>query len=221
MTAASFSILSVNVGLPSVIGTADGEEILSAIVKRPVETDSVLLRTLGIEGDGQADLEAHGGVDKAVYAYSADHWPWWETEKNLSCAPNTFGENLTLVGGDESLVRIGDQFRWGESILEVSQPRAPCFKLAIHTKRPDVPQAMTLSARCGWYLRVISGGVSPVRHATLARIAVRGGPSVRETFAALFSRAPDSEALRRIHDAPGLSEAWRHSINRKISALPG
>ena len=221
METAHFSILSVNVGLPSVIGTVDGEDVFSAIVKRPVETDSVRLRTLGIDGDGQADLEAHGGVDMAVYAYSSDNWPWWEMEKQLPCAPNTFGENLTLAGGDENSVCIGDQFRWGEAILEVSQPRAPCFKLAIHTKRPDVPQAMTLSARCGWYLRVISGGVLPVRRATLARIATRGGPSVRETFAALFSRSPDGEALRRIHDAPGLSEGWRHSINRKISALPG
>jgi MOSC domain-containing protein YiiM len=220
MTAARFSILSVNVGLPSVIGAANGEDVLSGIVKRAVEADSVLVRTLGIEGDGQADLEAHGGVDKAVYAYPSDHWGWWEKEKNLSCAPNTFGENLTLAGGDERLVRIGDQFRWGEAILEISQPRAPCFKLGIHTKRPDVPQAMTLSARCGWYLRVISGATVPVRHATLARIATRGGPSVRETFVALFSRAPDGEALRRIHDAPGLAEAWRHAINRKIAALP-
>ena len=221
MNPARFSILSVNVGLPAVIGTADGEDILSGIAKRAVEADGVLLRTLGIEGDGQADLEAHGGVDKAVYAYSSDHWGWWEKEKNLSCVPNTFGENLTLAGGDESLVCVGDQFRWGEAILEVSQPRAPCFKLAIHTKRPDVPQAMTLSARCGWYLRVTSGGVVPVHHATLTRIATRGGPSVRDTFVALFSRAPDGEALRRIHDAPGLSEAWRHAINRKIAALPG
>jgi len=218
---ARFSILSVNIGLPCVIGMADGEEILSGIVKRAVEADSVLVRTLGIEGDGQADLEAHGGVDKAVYAYSSDHWAWWETEKHLSCAPNTFGENLTLAGGDESLVRIGDQFRWGDVILEISQPRAPCFKLAIHTKRPDVPQAMTLSARCGWYLRVIAGGSAPVRHATLLRTATRGGPSVREAFVALFSHAPDGEALRKIHNAPGLSEAWRHAINRKIAALPG
>jgi MOSC domain-containing protein YiiM len=221
MLALRFSILSVNVGLPSVLATADGEEILSGIAKRAVEADSVFVRTLGIDGDGQADLEAHGGVDKAVYAYPSDHWVWWETEKNLSCAPNIFGENLTLAGGDESLVRIGDQFCWGDVILEISQPRAPCFKLAIHTKRPDVPQAMTLSARCGWYLRVISGATVPVRRATLTRIATRGGPSVRETFAALFSRAPDGEALRRIHDAPRLAEAWRHAINRKIAGLPG
>ncbi|MGC9952945.1 MAG: MOSC domain-containing protein [Rhizomicrobium sp.] len=221
MTGARFSILSVNAGLPEVIYTASGEAVLSGIAKRVVAANSVLVRALGIEGDGQADLEAHGGVDKAVYAYPSDHWPWWETEKKLTCAPNSFGDNLTLAGGDESLVRIGDRFRWGEAILEISQPRAPCFKLAIHTKRPDVPQAMILSARCGWYLRMIAEGAAPTRGATLVRIAASDGPTVRESFVALFSPTPDRDALRRIHDAPALSAAWRHSINKKIAALRG
>jgi MOSC domain-containing protein YiiM len=219
MTTAYFSILSVNVGLPAVIGTVSGAAVLSGIAKRAVAADSVFVHTLGIEGDGQSDLEAHGGIDKAVYAYPSGHWPWWETEKKLACTPNTFGENLPLAGGDESLVRIGDRFCWGDAILEISQPRAPCFKLVIHTKRPDVPQAMTLSARCGWYLRVITEGAAPTRGATLARIGAGDGPTVRESFVAVFSSAPDRDLLRRIHDAPALSEAWRHSVNRKIATL--
>lgn len=221
MTAAHFSILSVNVGLPAVIGTVQGKDVFSSIVKRAVEANSVLVRADGIEGDGQADLEAHGGADKAVYCYPSDHWPWWETEKNLSCAANTFGENLTLAGGDETLVHIGDRFRWGEAIVEISQPRAPCFKLGIHTGRPDVSQAMTLSARCGWYLRVIEEGTAPARNAALVRVVPGTGPTVHEAFVALFSTAPDRDGLRRIHDAPALSEAWRHSINKKIAALRG
>ncbi|MDE2266750.1 MAG: MOSC domain-containing protein [Alphaproteobacteria bacterium] len=221
MSPESISILSVNVGVPAIIGTANGEEVLSGIAKQAVAVDSILLRTLGIAGDGQADLEAHGGVDKAVYAYPSDHWRWWEVEKKLLCAPNTFGENLTLAGADENDVCIGDRFEWGDALLEVSQPRAPCFKLAIHTGRPDVPQAMTLSARCGWYLRVIAGGVVPVRQATLLRMTTRRSPTVRESFLALFAKAPNSDALRRIHDAPGLSEAWRHAINKKIATFQG
>jgi len=211
----------VNVGLPAVIGTANGEDVLSGIAKRAAAADSVFVHTLGIEGDGQADLEAHGGIDKAVYAYPSEHWPWWQAEKQLVCAPNSFGENLTLFGGDESAVRIGERFGWGEAILEISQPRAPCFKLAIHTKRADVPQAMTLSARCGWYLRVIAEGVAPARGAMLTRIAAGNGPTVREAFVAVFSRAADREALRRIHETPALSAAWKLSIGRKIIGLPG
>ena len=221
MSGACFSILSVNIGLPAVIGTANGEPVLSGIAKRPAEAESVFVRRLGIDGDGQADLEVHGGVDKAVYAYPSEHWPWWQAEKQLVCAPNSFGENLTLFGGDESDVRIGERFRWGEAILEISQPRAPCFKLAIHTKRADVPQAMTLSARCGWYLRVIAEGEAPARGATLERITAGDGPTVREAFAAVFSRKADREVLRRIHEAPALAAAWKLSIDRKITGLQG
>jgi len=221
MSAACFSILSVNIGLPAVIGTVNGEAVVSGIAKHPAASDSVFVRRLGIEGDGQADLEAHGGIDKAVYAYPSEHWPWWQAEKQLVCAPNSFGENLTLFGGDESAVRIGERFGWGEAILEISQPRAPCFKLAIHTKRADAPQAMTLSARCGWYLRVIAEGEAPTRGTTLTRIAAGDGPTVREAFVAVFSRTADREALRRIHEAPALSDAWKLSIGRKIIGLPG
>ena len=211
----------MNVGLPKIIGTAHGEPVLSGIAKRAVETSDVFVGATNIAGDGQADLEVHGGLDKAVYAYPSEHWPWWTREKNLACAPATFGENLTLAGADENEVRIGECFRWGGALLEISQPRAPCFKLAIHTKRPDVPQAMTLSARCGWYLRVIAEGTAPVRGAALVREAPGQGPTVREAFAALFSTAFDLAALRRIHAAPALSEAWRHALDKKIAAFPG
>src|SRR5277367_2346190 len=113
-------LLSVNVGLPRIIGSLHGEPVLSGIVKHPVTTRTVFVGATDIVGDSQADLSVHGGVDKAVYAYPADHWPWWEREHALPCAPATFGENLTLQGADETVVRIGDRFRWGDALLEVS-----------------------------------------------------------------------------------------------------
>jgi len=221
MSAERISLVSVNVGLPKIIGTVHGEPVLSGIDKHAVTADEVFVGATNIAGDGQADLEAHGGLDKAVYAYPSDHWPWWTREKTLPCAPATFGENLTLAGADENEVRIGERFRWGGVLLEICQPRAPCFKLAIHTKRPDVPQAVTLSAFSGWYLRVIEEGIAPVRGATLVRVAPGNGPSVREAFVALFSTAYDLDTLRRIHAAPALSEAWRQALERKIAAFRG
>jgi MOSC domain-containing protein YiiM len=221
MTAAHLSILSVNVGLPRPIATLHGEEVLSGIVKQPVTAPDVVVRTNGIDGDAQADLEVHGGPEKAVYVYPSEHWPWWESEHQLACAPNTLGENLTLAGADESEVCIGDTYRWGEVLLQICQPRSPCFKLAIHTKRPDVPQLMILSARCGWYLRVLEEGTAPVRGASLNRLVASGGPSVREAFVAAHHPGITYDALRRIHEAPGLSLAWQHSLTRKIAALRG
>jgi MOSC domain-containing protein YiiM len=209
------AILSVNIGGMRIIGSADGEPVLSGIDKRPVAQE-VVVRRLGIEGDAQADLTVHGGLDKAVYAYPSRNWPWWKAAKQLDCAPATFGENLTLDGCDEDDVAIGDRFRWGDAVLEISQPRAPCYKLAIHTGRPDVPQAMTVFARCGWYCRVVEEGRAQATDTKISRVAARGGPSVRDTFRALFDPRMADTAKMRVLEAPELAESWRRSLLRKL-----
>lgn len=212
-------ILSVNVGLPRVLGRHDGETIVSGFHKDVVTVDTLFVSATNIEGDGQADLRVHGGADKAVYSYSADHWPWWETEKHLPCGPGTFGENLTLEGANEDDVAIGDRFRWGSALLEVSQPRAPCFKFAMHAHRPDAPQIMTISARCGWYLRVIEEGRAGVSGAALQREYQSGAPSVRDAFRAALHPGVPLELVRRVHDTPQLAEAWRRPVAKKLAAV--
>ncbi len=210
-------ILSVNIARPRIIGMWNGEAVLSGIAKTQAAADTLFVSRTNIDGDGQADLSVHGGHDKAVYAYPAAHWPWWESEKHLACGPATFGENLTLEGANENDVAIGDRFRWGDAILEISQPRAPCYKLAIHTARLDAPGLMTLSARCGWYLRVIAEGDAPSRDASMERIVQSGGPSVRDAFRALFDPRISTDARRRVHDTPALAEAWRRGLAAKLA----
>jgi MOSC domain-containing protein YiiM len=211
-------LISVNVSLPRIIGrAADGQEIWSGIAKRPLAQASVFVAATNIAGDGQADLTVHGGVDKAVYAYPSEHWPWWEQEKMLPSRAATFGENLTVEGADESNVAIGDRFRWGDALLEVSQPRAPCFKFAIYTARADAPQLMTLSGRCGWYYRVIEQGNAPVMGATLMRVFASSGPSVRDAFLAVFGRNVGTDSLRRVEAAPGLAESWRNPVLERLA----
>ena len=210
-------ILSVNIARPRIIGMWNGEAVLSGIAKTQAAADPLFVGRTNIDGDGQADLSVHGGPDKAVYAYPSAHWPWWEREKHLACGPATFGENLTLEGANENDVAIGDRFRWGDAILEISQPRAPCYKLAIHTARPDAPQLMTLSARCGWYLRVITEGAAPSRDATMERIVQSGGPSVRDAFRALFDPRISTDARLSVHDTPALAEAWRRGLAAKLA----
>jgi MOSC domain-containing protein YiiM len=213
-------LVSLNIGMPAIIGQEHGDDVWSGIAKRPVTEGSVLVRNFGISGDGQADLENHGGTDKAVYAYPTANWAWWQREYGLSCGPATFGENLTLTGADESDIRIGDRFAWGEVVLEVSQPRAPCSKLGLHTGRSEVPHWMTLAARCGWYLRVVREGVAPAS-GILTRVVESDSPSISEAFAAVFAAAPDSLLLQRIHGAPALSQAWRKRTAKKLRALGG
>ncbi len=208
-------LLSVNVGQPRIIGEMQGAPVLSAIIKSPVADSTILVSATQIEGDAQADLRVHGGTDKAVYCYPSDNWPWWEREKGFPCKPAAFGENLTIEGADETVVAIGDRFRWGDVLLEVSEPRAPCYKFVMLSKRADAAALMTASGRCGWYFRVLQPGRAPAQNASLAVEEKSGGPSVREAFfAALDPRAP-AESRARVAAAAGLAQSWRRAISRR------
>jgi MOSC domain-containing protein YiiM len=205
-------LLSVNVARPRVLGEQNGEEVISAIAKLPVEAATIRVGFTNLEGDAQANLEKHGGPDKAVYAYPADHWPWWEKEKNFPCRPGAFGENLTLMGADETAVHIGDRFAWGEAVLEIAQPRAPCSKFQLYSGRADASALMTLSGRCGWYYRVVTPGRAPVTGSELTSMARSGGPTVREAFFAAFDPKFDQVRRRAIAHWPSLSDAWRKRL---------
>ena len=171
-------LLSVNVGRPAHLGMWQGEPIVSSIAKVPVRAETVGVGASNIEGDEQADLSVHGGLDKAIYAYPADHWPWWQTEAGFEARPAAFGENLTLRGAGEEAVRIGDEFTWGEARLQVSEPRAPCFKFVMHSGRADFGARMTVSARTGWYFRVLETGRAPVRGPLTRVVTQAASPSV-------------------------------------------
>jgi len=156
-------LVSVNVALPTVIGyLRNGEPIVSGIAKRPVSAETLCLTELNLEGDRQADLSVHGGPDKAVYAYPVEHLPRWNEELGADFGPGTFGENLTTEGMLEDEVRIGDVWAWGEARLQVTQPRAPCYKLAAITGRPDIGKRLIRAGLTGWYLRVLRPDVVPV-----------------------------------------------------------
>jgi MOSC domain-containing protein YiiM len=186
---------------------------VSGIRKTPLTGDSVFLGKTNLAGDGQADLMAHGGPDKAVYAYGAGHWPAWKAEHGLAACPASFGENLTVAGPLEDEIRIGDVFAWGDARLAVSQPRQPCYKLSMLLGRIDIGAAMVRSGRCGFYLRVLAGGTVPLKAARLDRVATRAeAPSVRAMFEALFDPHRPADALESLAATPDLADAWRHGL---------
>jgi MOSC domain-containing protein YiiM len=156
------ALLSINVGQLEQIGTRRGNPVLSGIRKRPVGAGAVELTRDGIVGDHQADLRLHGGPNKAVYVYSSDHYPWWTEQLSASVpyGPGAFGENLTLSGIDETGVHLGDIWQWGTAVLQICQPRYPCFKLALATERPQIVQRFLASGRSGWYLRLLEPGIA-------------------------------------------------------------
>jgi MOSC domain-containing protein YiiM len=185
--------------MPEYLGLFRGERITSGIAKRPVTAEFLQLDRLNLEGDAQADLEVHGGPDKAVYAYPSEHLPAWAAELGEELGPAPFGENLSTAGATEDDVCIGDRWFWGDAVLEVCQPRTPCFKLTMHRGRGDMIRLFRQSGRSGWYLRVIQPGRVPVAGpirvephpvgATVALVheAARPGAAPLEVIQALLS----------------------------------
>ena len=212
MAQCSLRLVSINVARPSVLGEQNGEPVISAIAKKPVPGTTIEVGKTNLAGDAQANLEKHGGPDKAIYAYPTDNWSWWEKEHNFPCGAGAFGENLTLTGADEAALHIGDRFSWGDVVLEIAQPRAPCLKFQLYSGRSDAGALMTLSGRCGWYFRVLASGPAPGAGASIVSMETGSGPSVRETFLAAFDRKIGRERRREIAAEAALSEAWRKRL---------
>ncbi len=151
-------VISVNVGTPAEIGRKGNRKILSAILKQPVR-GPVTVRKLNLDGDRQADLSVHGGVDKAVYAYPSEHYEDWRKKfPDLKMDWGTFGENLTIAGLLEQDVHVGDQLEIGTAVFEVTQPRFPCFKLGIRFGDQSMIASFLESERTGFYLKVLKEG---------------------------------------------------------------
>lgn len=150
-------LVSVQVGLPREVRWR-GKVVRTAIWKQPV-AGTVRVGPLSLEGDGQADLEAHGGAAKAVYAYPSEHYAAWRHELGLAeLAWGSFGENLTTWGLAEAELGIGDRLRVGTAELCVTQPRVPCFKLGIRFARPELVRLFLASGRSGFYLSIAREG---------------------------------------------------------------
>ena len=149
-------VTSVNVGQPRQF-ELNGRSFTSAIWKFPVE-GRLQVRGVNIVGDDQADREVHGGHDKAVYAYAQEDYDWWTAQLGFAPEPGTFGENLTVTGIDLNGSLVGDRWRVGSAVLEVTQPRLPCFKLGVRMGDARFPRRFARAARWGTYLAIVEEG---------------------------------------------------------------
>ncbi|MBP1156705.1 MULTISPECIES: MOSC domain-containing protein [unclassified Paenibacillus] len=153
----SIDIVSINVGQPKTV-SYQKKELLTGIYKSPAASP-IFLSRLNFEGDGQADLIHHGGADKAVCVYPHEHYSYWESVIGTSLPLAAFGENLTISGLTEEQVCIGDTFRLGQAVVQVSQPRQPCFKLSVKLGRTDLPLLVQNTGYTGYYFRVLEEGL--------------------------------------------------------------
>ncbi|MBV8714959.1 MAG: MOSC domain-containing protein [Chloroflexi bacterium] len=211
--AARARLVSVNVAQPRTVVWL-GQEVTSGIWKLPV-TGRVAVRGVNLDGDDQADRRFHGGPDKAVYAYSMDDYRFWQDELGIAIEPGRFGENLTIDGLDASHARIGERWQIGSVLLEVRQPRIPCYKLGMRVQDPAFPRHFAAAERPGAYLRILREGT--VAAGDPVEVVFR---PVHEVDVAFVARAyhTDRALLPRLLEVPELTESWREWAERMLSA---
>lgn len=213
-------ILSVNVSLPKEV--PHGRETVSTgIFKEPI-TGRAMLRTTNLDGDGQADLENHGGIDRAAYAYSIQNYDHWRRELGWNeFAFGQFGENFTVEGMMENDVHIGDVFRVGDALVEVSQPRPPCFKLGIKMGMAGFPKQFLASGRVGFYLRVLEEGEVGAGDVFERVESDPERMTVREMSRLLFFEPKNLEGAKRALRVRALSPGWRDSFEERLVKAGG
>ncbi|MFO1003224.1 MAG: MOSC domain-containing protein [Planctomycetaceae bacterium] len=176
----------------------------------------VQVQQTGIASDEQADLVHHGGPDKAILAYAAQHYDQWNTEFPDKCfEAGGFGENLTVTGLDESRCCIGDTFRVGDSVLEISQPRQPCWKLSRRWDLPGLAVLVQKNGRTGWYLRVIKTG--QIEAGMTLELIARPFPefSVQWANTVMYAKPRRPADDQRLSLCPALSAAWRTDLEKR------
>ncbi|PYQ32678.1 MAG: MOSC domain-containing protein [Acidobacteria bacterium] len=208
-------LLSVNVGLPREVEWR-GRKVRTSIWKNP-KKGRVEVARLNLAGDEQSDLSVHGGADKAVYAYPAEHYAFWRTElPDMDLSWGAFGENLTIEGLIESQAMIGDRILIGSAEFVVTQPRMPCFKLGIRFGREDMVKRFLRSGRTGFYLAVLREGEVGAGDRIEFTLHDDRALSVAD-IAALYARDSDNQAtLRRAADTPALPESWREYFRKRL-----
>jgi MOSC domain-containing protein YiiM len=209
------NLVSVNVGLPREV-IWRGRAVQTSIWKRPVQ-GRVHVATLNIDGDRQSDLSVHGGVDKAVYVYPSEHYPFWQRElPGADLAPGALGENFTTEGLLEDQVQVGDRLRVGTAEFIVTQPRMPCFKLGIRFGRPDLVKRFLQIKKTGFYLKVqLEGDVSAGDTIEFIERS-DGGVTILDIMNLETKDSQSQELLRRGTELPALPESWRDYFRKRL-----
>jgi len=210
----AMKLISVNAGLPREVAW-NGKTATTSIWKDPV-SGPVRVSTLNIEGDRQSDLTVHGGPDKAVYVYPSEHYDYWRHElRGMQLPWGSFGENLTTEGLSEEF-RIGDRLRIGSAEFAVTQPRMPCFKLAIRFGRPDIVKRFLRSGRTGFYLAVTREG--EVTAGDPIHLDARPGESlsVADIVRLYTADSENQEMLILATRLAGLPQGWRDYFKKRL-----
>lgn len=205
-------VVSVNIGSLRDVAFG-GRTVTTGFFKEPVARP-VVVGALGLEGDAQADHSVHGGVEKAVYLYPREHYTNWEAVLQSDLKHGSFGENLTTNGVLEDELFIGDVFRFGRAVLQVIQPRSPCYKLQVRFARQDMLALFLREGRPGWYASVLQEG-TVCAHDEIALIdRIQNDVSIADIWRYSFSERADAKTSQVISELFLLPEFWKERVNR-------
>ncbi len=211
-------VISLNVGRPRLV-LDRGRQVSTGIFKSPV-AGPVMMRQTNLDGDRQADLNAHGGINKAVYAYPSEHYEFWRGElQGTELTWAQFGENLTTEGLFESDACIGDQFRIGGAVLKVAQPRIPCYKLGIRFGRDDMPKRFLASGRSGIYFSVVEEGLIEAGDAIELMERDARAIAVADVNRAYVHGRENIDLLRRIIEVDILPPGLQRDLVERLASL--
>lgn len=209
----NIALISVNTGKVRTLENY-AKPATSAIIKQPTK-ETLYLSHTNLAGDEQADLVFHGGREKAVCVYSFEHYPYWEKELRIKMPLGAFGENLTLQGLTEEVVCIGDTFEWGDAVVQVSQPRRPCYKISARYNIPELTLKVVNTGYTGFYLRVLEEGkVSVNEPLTLKK---RHGAGVTVDFVNQITHhdKDNTAGIRMLLELDVLADSWRESLAKR------
>ena len=213
-------LLSVNVGLPRDVPW-QGKTVRTGIWKTPVEGRRVA-RRLNLDGDGQGDLQGHGGEHRAVFVYQIDSYRYWQAQlRRNDFVYGQFGENFTIDGLPDTEVCIGDHYRIGRALFEVTQPRVTCYRLGIRMNEPQMPALVVAHHRPGFYFRVLEEGEVEAGDEIVRVLAGPERMSVAETDALLYLPGRDRNGFERALRIPALSAGWRSSFETLLQRERG
>jgi ferredoxin-NADP reductase/MOSC domain-containing protein YiiM/ferredoxin len=214
------TLLSVNVGLPKDVAW-QGRTVFTGVFKDPV-TGPRRVRKLNIDGDGQGDLAGHGGEQRAVFVYQIDAYRYWERELGRDdFVYGQFGENLTVEGLSDEDVCIGDRYRIGTAVFEVTQPRVTCYRVGIRMNDPRIPALLVSHHRPGFYFRVLEEGDVQAGDEIVKLASGAEKMPVAEASALLYLPGHTRQQLLRALRIPALSPGWQASFRALLEAEPG
>ncbi|MEE8269884.1 MAG: MOSC domain-containing protein [Nitrospinaceae bacterium] len=211
-----FSIVSINTGIPREVTYAEGRKLKTSLLKNPVK-EKIFLNLMGFEGDQVADPVNHGGRDKAVCGYPANHYSIWEEELSRDMPPASFGENLTIEGLTENQIHIGDIFRIGEAEVQCTQPRQPCHKLTKIFGFPKLASRIQALGYCGYYFRVLKQGWLQAGMTVEQIHSDKEKISVMDAHYLMYRDKTKYEAIEKLVVHPMLSESWKNSFTKRLA----